>query len=70
MFGDGECVKIHDAVEDVSIVLARDPVHQGAQMVAKMDRTGGLNARKDASHAETLLPRAHEGMVGLRVTQA
>lgn len=70
LFGDGEGMEVHNAVEDVSVVLARHPVDQSSQMVAEMDRTGGLNTRKDARHAETLLPSAHGGMVGLRLTEA
>jgi hypothetical protein len=39
-------------------------------MVAQVDRTGGLDTRKDTGHAETLLPAACRGMVGLTVSEA
>lgn len=42
--GDGECVKVDDAVEDVAVVLARHPVDERAEMVAEVNRTGGLDA--------------------------
>lgn len=35
--GDGEGMEVHDAVKDVSIVLARHPINERAQMVAEMD---------------------------------
>ena len=52
---DGEGVKVNNSVEDVAVVLSRYPIDQRAQIIAEMDRTSGLNARKDTSHAETLL---------------
>ena len=52
---DGEGVKVNNSVEDVAVVLSRYPIDQRAQIIAEMDRTSGLNARKDSSHAETLL---------------
>jgi hypothetical protein len=64
---NGERMEVNDAVEHVSVMLARHPVDQSAQMVAKVNRTGGLNTGKDARHAETLLPMVHRGMVGLSV---
>jgi len=70
LLGDGQSVKIDDAVENIAIVLTRDPIDQSAQMVAKVDRTGGLDTRKDARHAETLVPTARRGMVGLTVSEA
>ncbi|CAB5069099.1 unannotated protein [freshwater metagenome] len=42
--GDGQRVKVDDAVEGVALVLADHPVPEGAEVVAQMDVTGGLNA--------------------------
>jgi hypothetical protein len=70
LFGDGQSVEVDDAMENVAIVLTRDPIDQSAQMVAKVDRTSGLDAGQDAGHAETLVPAACGGMVGLTVSDA
>jgi hypothetical protein len=70
LLGNGEGMEVDNAVENIAVVLARDPIDQSAQMVAKVDRTSGLDARKDAGHAETLVPTALSGMVGLTVSEA
>jgi hypothetical protein len=63
-------MEVDDAMENIAIVLTRDPTDQSAQMVAKVDRTGGLDAGQDTGHAETLVPAACRGMVGLTVSEA
>lgn len=40
---DGESVQVHDPMEDIFFVLSRDPVDEGTQMVAQVDRAGGLD---------------------------
>lgn len=54
--GHGESVEINNAMKDIAVVLPRDPVDERAQMVAQVDRTGGLDAGKNTWHAQTLLP--------------
>jgi len=48
--GDREGMQIDDSVECVAFGLAGDPVAEGAEIVAEVHRTGGLNARQDAGH--------------------
>ena len=57
-FGDGECVQVNDAVKHIVLVLARHPVAQRTQIVAKVHMTSGLDARQDSSHNPKLLVRA------------
>ena len=57
-------------MENIAIMLTRDPIDQRAQMVAKVDRTSGLNAGQDAGHAETLVPQTRRGTVGLTLSEA
>ena len=43
-FGHGECMQVDDAVKHIILVLARNPVAQCTEEVAKMDMAGGLDA--------------------------
>jgi hypothetical protein len=63
-------MEVNDPVEDITVMLARHPIDQSSQIIAKVDRTSGLDAGKDARHAETLLPAACGGRVGLTVSEA
>jgi len=46
----GQGVQIDDAVEGVALVLAAHPVAKGPEVIAEMNRAGGLDAREDTSH--------------------
>ena len=50
LLGDRERVQVDDAVEDVLLVLAVDPVPQRPQVVAEVDVTGRLDAREHTGH--------------------
>ncbi|CAB4681583.1 unannotated protein [freshwater metagenome] len=50
ILGDGKGVEINHAEDGVCLVLVGDPVAQGTQEVAELDRTGGLDAREDTRH--------------------
>jgi hypothetical protein len=41
-------VKVDDAVENVTVMLARDPVREGSEIVAEMHWSGGLDTRQNA----------------------
>ena len=47
---DSEGVEIHDTEDGVCVVLIRDPVAQGAQKIAELDRAGGFDAREHTCH--------------------
>jgi len=47
---NGEGVKIHNTEDGVGVVLIRDPVAQGAQEIAELDRAGGFDAREHTCH--------------------
>jgi hypothetical protein len=48
-------VKVDDAVENVTVMLARDPVREGSEIVAEMHWSGGLDTRQNAWHAQNLV---------------
>jgi hypothetical protein len=50
-------VKVDDAVENVTVVLARDPVREGSQIIAEVHWSGGLDTRKNAWHVQNLVAR-------------
>ena len=57
---DRHRVEIDDAIDGVVIVLKRDPVPEGTQVVAQMDVPGGLDPGEDAGlgfgvHGHSLL---------------
>ena len=52
---NGECVEIDDAVVHVPVVLAGDPVDEGAEVVSEVNGTGGLDAGEHAGHVQTLV---------------
>ena len=50
VLGNGEGVEINHAEDGVGLILVGDPMAQGTQEVAELDRTGGLDAREDTRH--------------------
>ena len=50
ILGNGQGVKINDAEDRVSLILIGNPVAERSEEVAKLDRTGGLDAREDTRH--------------------
>ena len=52
LLGDGQRVEVDDPVEDVLLVLVRDPVAQRTEVVAEVDLAGGLDAREHAGHEQ------------------
>jgi hypothetical protein len=54
-FGDRQCVEIDDPMENVTRMLTRHPITEGAEIVAEMHLTGRLDAREHASHIDTLV---------------
>ena len=43
--GHGKGMQVDDAMKSVAFMLANDPIAQGAEVIAQMDDTGGLDAR-------------------------
>ena len=58
-------MEVDDAVERFvgggCVVLGRDPVPDGAEVVAQMDLAGGLDAREHARHGRVRLPGGRAG---------
>ena len=50
VLGNGQSVQINDAENRVGLVLIGDPVAKRSEEVAKLDRTGGFDAREDTRH--------------------
>ncbi len=46
----GQAVQVDHAVETLRLVLVHRPLPQRAEIVADVERTGGLNAREDSCH--------------------
>ena len=63
---DGKGMKVDDSVENVTIVLARDPINEGAQIVTKVHGSGGLNTRQNAWHAQNLVAALGTHVVNCR----
>ena len=41
--GHGEGMQVDDATKSIAFMLANDPIAQGAEVIAQMDDTGGLD---------------------------
>ena len=63
---DGQRMQVHDAMENVSVVLTRDPINKSAQIVAKVHGSGGLNTRQNAWHAQNLVATQGFSVVNCR----
>jgi hypothetical protein len=50
VLGNGEGVEIDHAEDRLGLLLVDDPVAQGPEEVAQLDRTGGLDAREHSRH--------------------
>ena len=65
----GEGVQVDDAEERVRLVLVRHPLAEGAEVVADVRRTGGLNAREDSFHRPRIAGQRQAGTsLGHRVS--
>ena len=60
---DSQGMQVHNAMENVAVVLARDPIDEGAQIVAEVHCSGGLDTRQDARHGSRIT--AHHRFLGL-----
>jgi hypothetical protein len=50
-------MQVHHAIEALELGLERDPVLNGTQQVADVEFAGGLDAGKDAGHADNVTKR-------------
>ena len=48
-------MQVDDAMEYVSVMLARDPINEGTQIITQVHGTGGLDTRQNAWHEQNLV---------------